>query len=123
MLWAVVSTPFLKDMQGKGFGTFFLASMSGKLIRFVGYSFVDGTDLIQTAQSPSNSEQQVGQRKCSAPRTHGRALSAPPVAQLSPSRASGTWLGLGGLAEGRWAYKNELEVPATLLVRKTVMDL
>jgi hypothetical protein len=32
MLWAVVSTPVLKVMRAEGFGTFFVACLSGECI-------------------------------------------------------------------------------------------
>jgi hypothetical protein len=59
MLWAVVSTPVLKVMRTEGFGTYFRACISGDSIRFVGYSFVDDTDLIQSAKQPSDTESDV----------------------------------------------------------------
>jgi hypothetical protein len=59
MLWAVVSTPALKVMRTEGFGTYFRACISGDSIRFVGYSFVDDTDLIQSAKQSSDTESEV----------------------------------------------------------------
>jgi hypothetical protein len=61
MLWAVISTPVLKVMRSEGFGTFFRACISGETIRFVGYSFIDDTDLIQTAKQPNDTEEAVAQ--------------------------------------------------------------
>jgi len=48
-IWAVVSTPILDLLQQEGYGATFQASVSGNLIQFVGYSFVNDTDLIQLA--------------------------------------------------------------------------
>jgi hypothetical protein len=59
MLWAIVSTPVLKVMRSEGFGTFFRACISGEDIQFIGYSFVDDTDLIQTARNPHDQEADV----------------------------------------------------------------
>jgi len=47
-IWAVVSTPILHLLQQEGYGAAFKAAMSGDQIQFVGYSFVDDMDLIQT---------------------------------------------------------------------------
>jgi len=47
-IWAVVSTPILDLLHQEGFGTAFKASISNNNISFVGYSFVDNTNLIQT---------------------------------------------------------------------------
>jgi hypothetical protein len=42
-------------MQQEGFGTFFKTSISSQDIRFVGYAFVDDTDLIQTSKDGTES--------------------------------------------------------------------
>jgi len=47
-IWAVVSTPILDLLCQEGYGAAFKAVVSGNQIQFVGYSFVDDTDLIQT---------------------------------------------------------------------------
>ena len=59
MLRAVVSTPVLNVMHAKDFGTYFCACISDEEIRFVGYSFVDDTDLIQMAKETNESELSV----------------------------------------------------------------
>lgn len=46
-------------MRAEGFGTYFIACLSNKQIRFVAYSFIDDTDLIQTARTMSEPEQDV----------------------------------------------------------------
>jgi hypothetical protein len=50
LIWAVVSSPLLDIMREEGFGTFFKTSFSAQAIRFVGYAFVDDTDLVQTGK-------------------------------------------------------------------------
>jgi hypothetical protein len=45
-IWAVVSTPVLNMLRAKGYGAFFRTVLSGESISFVGYAFVDDTDLI-----------------------------------------------------------------------------
>lgn len=47
-IWALVSTPVLNMLREEGFGAAFEASISGDRIHFVGYAFVDDTDLITT---------------------------------------------------------------------------
>lgn len=49
-IWAVVSTPLLNMLRNSGVGSFFKSPISGKDIRFVGYAFVDDTDLIRAAR-------------------------------------------------------------------------
>jgi len=45
-IWALVSTPVLHMLRSEGLGAFFEASVSGDRLFFVGYSFVDDTDLV-----------------------------------------------------------------------------
>jgi hypothetical protein len=49
-IWAVVSTPVLKMMKDEGFRFIYKTSIEGKQLHFVGYSFVDDTDIIQSVQ-------------------------------------------------------------------------
>ena len=49
-IWAVVSTPLLNQMRKRGFGFFYLTCISNDELHFVGYSFVDDTDTIQSEQ-------------------------------------------------------------------------
>ena len=58
-IWAAVSTPILELMQESGFGTFFQGALSSEIIQFVGYAFVDDTDLCETARDASTSADQV----------------------------------------------------------------
>jgi len=50
-IWAVVSAPILNLLRQEGYGAAFKAAISRDQIQFVGYSFVDDTDLIQTGQT------------------------------------------------------------------------
>ena len=47
-IWAVVSTPLLNVLREKGFGCELICPLSSEYFRFVGYAFVDDTDLIQS---------------------------------------------------------------------------
>jgi hypothetical protein len=48
-IWAIILTPVLNMMREEGVGAFFKASISGDELSFVGYAFVDDTDLCETA--------------------------------------------------------------------------
>jgi hypothetical protein len=50
VIWEVVSTPVLKMMKDEGFRFMCKTSIRGKGLHFVGYSFVDNTDMIQSGQ-------------------------------------------------------------------------
>jgi len=45
-IWAVVSTPLLNILRKKGYGCDIINPISGKCYKFVGYAFVDNTDLV-----------------------------------------------------------------------------
>jgi hypothetical protein len=45
-IWAVLSTPLLNLLRSEGFGCEFLSPISRETISFVGYAFVDDTDVI-----------------------------------------------------------------------------
>jgi hypothetical protein len=49
-IWEVMSTPVLKMMKDEGFGFMNKTSIEGKQLHFVGYSFVDDTDIIQSGK-------------------------------------------------------------------------
>ncbi len=58
-IWAVVSTPILDILREAGFGTTFKLVISSQSISFVGYPFVDDTDLIQTGPTINSTGQEV----------------------------------------------------------------
>jgi len=47
-IWAVVSTPLLNVLRAKGFGCEIVSPLSGSFHKFVGYAFIDDTDIIQS---------------------------------------------------------------------------
>jgi hypothetical protein len=49
-IWAVVSTPLLNALHKKGFGFELISPLSSQYHKFVGYAFVDDTDIIQSAR-------------------------------------------------------------------------
>jgi hypothetical protein len=60
-IWAVVSTPLLNVLRDKGFGCEIICPLSSKFFKFVGYAFVDDTDVIQSAliETPELAIQQL----------------------------------------------------------------
>ena len=115
MLWAVVSTPVLKVMRSEGYGTFFRACISGDTIRFVGYSFVDDTDLIQSASNPNDSSTTVAKNMQRALDTWEGALRATGGA-IVPDKSFWYLIGFQWL-EGKWQYEDEQMAPASLSVK------
>jgi hypothetical protein len=47
-IWAILSTPLLNMLPSKGFGCEFLSPISSTHIQFVGYAFVDDSDIIES---------------------------------------------------------------------------
>lgn len=115
MLWAVVSTPVLQVMRSEGFGTFFKTCITGHDIRFVGYSFVDDTDLIQTAKTPHDTEAAVALEMQRALDTWEGAIRATGGA-IIPDKSFWYLIGFQW-HEGQWAYKEMDDAPAVLSVK------
>ena len=111
MLWAVVSTPVLKVMRKEGHGTYFKACITGSEIRFVGYSFVDDTDLIQTAWSQTDTATDVVHAMQNALNMWEGAIRATGGA-IVPSK-SFWYLGDFQWREGQWSYKDTEDAPAS----------
>ena len=53
---AVVSTPLLNILQENGFGLPNKLPLSRIQLRFIGFAFIDDTDLVQMLNSASNAE-------------------------------------------------------------------
>jgi hypothetical protein len=50
-IWAVLSSPLLNMLRTKGFGCEFISPFSKELIKFVGYAFLDDTDVLVSKPS------------------------------------------------------------------------
>jgi len=58
-IWVVISMPILNMLWEAGFGAGFKLAISGTQVSFVGYSFIDDTDLVQTRPSLTLMGQEV----------------------------------------------------------------
>ena len=61
-IWAVVSTPVFNMLRSMGFGAHLKATISGERLEFVGFAFVDDTDLVETARHTLETVQEVASR-------------------------------------------------------------
>jgi hypothetical protein len=61
-IWAVVSTPVLNMLRHEGYGAYFPPPVTDNTITFIGYAFVDDTNLCITTQSPADTEGNVAHR-------------------------------------------------------------
>jgi hypothetical protein len=53
-IWAVISSTLLDTLRSKGYGLKMVAPISQQPLSFIGYSFVDNTDIMQSDGSPTN---------------------------------------------------------------------
>jgi hypothetical protein len=53
-IWAVLSSPLLNTLRSKGFGSEFCSPISSTLIQFVGYAFVDDSDVVESKPHQSH---------------------------------------------------------------------
>jgi hypothetical protein len=56
-IWALISTPVLNMLRTHGFGIKITSCISGDYSHFVGYSFVDDTDLVEFPDEPTTALQ------------------------------------------------------------------
>jgi Reverse transcriptase (RNA-dependent DNA polymerase) len=56
-IWALISTPVLNMLRTHGFGIKITSCISGDYLHFVGYSFVDDTDLVEFPDEPTTAIQ------------------------------------------------------------------
>lgn len=114
-IWAVVSTPILNMLHSANVGSFFKTTISQRDIRFVGYSFVDDTDLIQTTRNPTESVQDVNAGIQLSLDTWEGGLRATGGA-IVPEK-SHWYLVNFKWCNGRWKYCSSSENPASLTVK------
>ena len=79
-IWTMMSMVVLDMLRAEGYGIQFQAALSGKEMNFVGYGFVDDTDLVtapvkQSTETPATVEQVVAQPLPSRSRLMGRRHS------------------------------------------------
>jgi hypothetical protein len=61
-IWAVISSSLLDTLRSKGYGITIIAPISLQNVSFVGYSFVDDNDIVQSdGDSPTNTAQKLQQ--------------------------------------------------------------
>jgi hypothetical protein len=86
--WAVVSTPLLNLLPKQGFGCEIVNPITGKKYVFVGYAFVDNTDIIESKSGLSLSECVTGLQQVLD--TWEGALKAT-CGAIVPEKHFGTW--------------------------------
>jgi hypothetical protein len=119
-IWTVMSTPVLKMMKDEGFGYMYKTSIKGKQLHFVGYSFVDDTDIIQSGQ-PGEPFQVLATRMQAAMDTWEGRLQATGGA-LEPEKSC--WYLIRFCWKNRQcAYVSNEDTPASISVRNHAGDI
>jgi hypothetical protein len=112
-IWAVVSSPLLNVLREKGFGCKLICPLSSEYFRFVGYAFVDDTDLIQSQlvehpeQARINLQQAIDTWEASLKATCGAIVPEKTVWWLVSFKWSGT----------TWEYASIQDCPGELQVK------
>jgi hypothetical protein len=117
-IWAVVSTPVLNMLRHEGYVAYFRTAITGTMISFVGYAFVDDTDLCITGQNPSDTEADVALRMQQALDLWEGGIRATGGA-IVPEKLIGTSSILSGSKEigDTRRRATEIKAPAQLCVR------
>ncbi len=111
-IWAVVSSPLLNVLREKGYGCEIKCPLSSEYFRFVGYAFVDDTDLIQSQlnenpiQAMSLLQEAIDTWEASLKATCGALVPEKTVWWLVSFKWSGT----------SWSYANIQDSPGELYV-------
>jgi hypothetical protein len=125
VIWAVVSTPLLNVLREKRYGCEILCPLSSEYFRFVGYAFVDDTDLIQSQlkespeQARCNLQEAIDTWEFSLKTTCGAIVPEKTVWWLVSFKWTGT----------TWSYAGIQDSPGDIFVndisnnRKTIQRL
>ena len=115
-IWAIVSSPVLKMLWEEGHGAYFQALISGEELRFMGYTFVDDTNLITSpANAPDLSYKEVGEQMQAAMMAWDGGITVMGGAMV-PEKTFWYLVDFKWMA-GKWCYATLEETPATLQVK------
>jgi hypothetical protein len=110
-IWAVVSTPLLNLLRSKGFGFNYTSPISTTKISFVGYTFVDDTDLLQVLSTQHTSEEVVHMLQQSVDTWEGGLRAT--CGALIPEKTFWSLVDFAWEA-GEWRYKHLAECPGAI---------
>jgi ribonuclease HI len=113
-IWVAVSTPLLNMLRSAGVGCTFHRPITGEVVHFVGYAFVDDTDLIQSNLNQQEIEQVISDMQKSLNTWEG-GLHATGGA-IVPGKSFWT-LAAFHWSGGNWRYLKNNEAPGTITVK------
>jgi len=110
-IWAAVSTPILNMLRSQGLGCHFISPFSNQITQFVGYSFVDDTDLIISKPSLQCAQQALFELQRSVDTWEGGLKAT--CGALVPEKTYWYLIEFKWNA-GKWSYKSTAECPGSL---------
>ena len=114
-MWALVSTPVLNMLRAEGCGAYFQTAITGDEIRFVGYAFVDDTDLYASSEQPEATGADVAAALQESLNLWEGGIRATGGA-IEPDKSF--WYLIDFVwHKGKWRYATEEDCPAELTVR------
>ena len=114
-IWAVVSTPVLNMLREEGFGAYFRSALTADRLSFVGYAFVDDTDLLSVLEDQDANYEQVADQMQKALTAWEGGIRATGGA-IVPEKSH--WYLIDFVwTDGYWRYASIDETPASILVR------
>jgi hypothetical protein len=102
-------------LRREGYGAYFRTAITGSTISFVGYAFLDDTDLCITSQTPNDTEADVALRMQQALDLWEGGIRATGGANV-PEKSHWYLIDLKW-QQGNWRDVTEIEAPAHLIVR------
>jgi hypothetical protein len=113
-IWVVISTVLIATMATQGHGFNLLSALTGALVSFVCYAFVDDTDVIHSARTiDSPGEEVIAEMQIVLDRWAG-VLRATGGA-LVPSKSY--WYAIDFQWTGsKWTYRSKADMPGDLLI-------
>jgi hypothetical protein len=113
-IWAVLSSPLLNLLRSKGFGCEFRTPFSNEPIKFVGYAFVDDTDVI-VSHASMESYLEASQTLQKAVDTWEGGLKAT-CGAIVPEKTFWYLIDFSW-SSGCWKYKSVAECPGILWIK------
>ena len=114
-MYALVSTPVLNMLRTKGCGAFFRVAITGDQIRFVGYAFVDDTDLFASSEHEEATGTEVAVALQKSLNLWEGGIRATGGA-IEPDKSF--WYLIDFVwHQGKWRFAMEEDCPAELTVR------
>jgi hypothetical protein len=112
-IWAVISTTLLDTIQSKGYGFSMASPITNQEISFVGYSFVDDNDIVQ---SDGGQPRKTTVKLQQAVDTWEGGLKITGGA-LGPDKSYWYLITFNWTVGGKWSYAPVSDTPATLYMK------